>query len=399
MAFRVIVTPDDTLWWLLRPEFIAFVDGIVMSREQFQHEEELQEKSGFHKVTWRRLSVLMDEGFVDLRDLALNSSELSQQATALIQDLLDRSESAEKVTRDLIFAYNYWISFNRQKLELLPTDQQYATTIDSLLPKWEEDRDCLEKSGMEALRTRPPIRDVVFHNILQKVLAMRTLHERHQDCPMLALKQYEPFLKYVESGADVPTFNETSRITFESTLPAMANGQIHLPAEPEFDFMRLRLSRLRFRDLLKAMRSNYRHTRQQVHRLTSIADDIAYGLGEGGISGEYTTDFYRLNQEFLDSQRARVKRSKYLAGAFFGLSLIPIPPLSALFGVLGLGASKVSEIIESITWERRGVSPAGSSAYFSFLESIMDVRHLGTFPDVKAENAKVFMGDKPFWRD
>ena len=91
-------------------------------------------------------------------------------------------------------------------------------------------------------------------------------------------------------------------------------------------------------------------------------------------------------------------RSEYLSYSFFGLSLIPIPELSILFGALGLGSSKLGEHIESSQYYLKGLSTKGLSAYYSFLESMVDVSKLEKFPDIQNDNNNIIAPDKPFWR-
>ncbi len=36
METKLIITPDDSMWWILRPEFVTFIDKIIISKEQFE---------------------------------------------------------------------------------------------------------------------------------------------------------------------------------------------------------------------------------------------------------------------------------------------------------------------------------------------------------------------------
>jgi hypothetical protein len=85
---------------------------------------------------------------------------------------------------------------------------------------------------------------------------------------------------------------------------------------------------------------------------------------------------------------------------FSGLSMLPVPFVSQLLNLLGMGSGKISEIIESGALANRGLSPNGLSAYYYFLESNINFSKLERFPEVEKENKKLgsnFFED-PFWR-
>lgn len=66
------------MWWILRPEFIAFVDKIIISPEQLEEERNSQTKSGYHKITWDRLEVLLDNDLIAPLDFELDNSAIEE---------------------------------------------------------------------------------------------------------------------------------------------------------------------------------------------------------------------------------------------------------------------------------------------------------------------------------
>lgn len=399
MATKLIMTPDDSMWWILRPEFTAFVDKVILSSEQIEEEKRNKDKSGYHKVTWERLEVMMDNNLIEIQDFHIDYMSIDADTSTILTNILSADLIHPSLLKDTIFAYEYWIDFNNQKLDLVPADQEYHKDILKSMPLWLEDLKLLKERGDEAFYLKPEIITYTLTNIIKKVLILKFLNETYKQCPLTGLKEYEPFLKYIELNLDTPLLTERTAFTYKNKIPSkFTSGAVHLPVEPEYDFMKFKLSKLRFKDLLNTIGSNYKEARIKVNDLIKRSEEVAFNLSEGKINQKVTQDFVNINRELLKNHRITRERSKYLSYCFFGLSLIPIPPISALFGVLGLSSAKLSEYVESAQLFMKGITPKGLSAYYSFNESLMDVSKLDKFPDVQKENNSFRYDKESFWR-
>lgn len=400
METKLIITPDDTMWWILRPEFTAFVDKIIMSPEQYEEEENNKNRSGYHKTTWNRLEVLIDNNLIEIKELNIDNEKIEKETSSIIKSIFNSDNIHPAILADTIFAYEYWIDFNQQKLDLVPEDQDYHNDILKSMPLWKDDLNLLKNKGVEAFKLRPDIIKYGTTNIIKKVLSLKYLNETHQECPLTGLKEYEPFLKYIELNLDAPLLTERTAFTYKNRIPSnFIGGSVHLPIEPEYDFMKFKLSKLKFSELIKTTFANYKSARKKANELFNRSEEIAFGLTEGKMKQKVTDDFLKINNELLNDHRNIRKNSKYLSYCFFGLSLIPIPPIAALFGLLGLGSKRIYEYVDSAQLYMKGITPNGLSTYYSFNESLMDISKLDKFPEVQKEN-KTFRYDKEnFWRE
>ncbi len=399
METKLIITPDDSMWWILRPEFTAFVDKIIMSPEQYEVEKKSKDKSGYHRTTWERLEVLIDNDLIEFKNLAIDDNKIQNETSSIIKTIFGENNIHPCILQDTIFAYDYWIEFNQQKLDLVPDDQDYHNDILSSMPKWKDDLLLLKSKGIEAFTIKPEIVKYTISNIISKVVLLKHLNERHGECPLTGLKEYEPFLKYIELNLDAPLLTERTAFTYKNKIPSrFLGGAVHLPVEPEYDFMKFKLSKLKFDQCLKSIFSNYKSARKKANELLKRSEEIAFNLAEGKMKQKVSNDFVNINQELLTNHRNIREKSKYLSYCFFGLSLIPIPPIAAFFGVLGLSSKKISEFIDSAQLHMKGITPNGLSTYYSFNESLMNVSKLDKFPDIQKSN-KSFKYDKEnFWR-
>jgi len=400
MKTKLIITPDDSMWWILRPEFVAFIDKIIMSKAQYEEEKKCQYKSGYHKTTWERLEVLIENGLIEIKDINFNKDKIDEEANAIINRILSPSQTHSSIVDDMIFAYKYWIDFNKQKIALVPGDQQYSKEILKSMPKWNEDLMLLQTKKEEAFTIRPEISKYTVSNIIKKVITIRFLNDTYHECPLTALKEYEPFLKYIELDLNAPLLTERTAFTYQNKIPSkFLNGSVHLPVEPEYNFMRFKLSKLKFSELIKNTFSNYKNARIKVNDLLNRSEEVAFNLSEGKIVQKVTNDFININNELLNSHKTIRKRSNYLSYCFFGLSLIPFPPIAALFGYLGVKSKKISEFIDSAQLYLKGITPEGLSTYYSFNESLMDVTKLAKFPEIQSENSQYKFDAENFWRE
>ena len=194
MDVTLVAPPNDSMWWVLRPEFIGFVDKVVIDRNQWVREDAERNKSGYHKLVWERLSVLGDEGILVLDDLDLPSIQIEQKANTLIEKAL--SDRPEVFVDDLISAYEYWISFNRLKLHLLPKGQQYSKLISDLVPVWESDLAQLKTDRSLALIDQPKIVEYVAKNIFIKVIELEELNRIYHKCAFSSLSGHSKIISH-----------------------------------------------------------------------------------------------------------------------------------------------------------------------------------------------------------
>ena len=61
METLLVIPPGDAKWWLLRPEFFAFIDKIQIDPKDYAKTKSERKDSGYNKVIWDRLSVLIDK--------------------------------------------------------------------------------------------------------------------------------------------------------------------------------------------------------------------------------------------------------------------------------------------------------------------------------------------------
>lgn len=398
MATKLVIVPEDSMWWLLRPEFVTFIDKVIISKEQYQIEEQSKEISGYHKVTWDRLNVLLDNNILEIREIILNKKKIEQETNKLLTDVFDNTEQYPSLVDDMIFSYNYWINYNKQKIDLVPNDQEYHKSIIEAMPLWEKDLELLKNEGYNAFNKSKGIKEYTLKNIIKKVLQMKEINESFKECPLTALREYEPFLKFIKSEFNAPIITEKTLYTYNNKIPSKLNGSVHLPIEPNYEFMRFKLSKLKFQDILKSLINNYKKSREKVKTLQKISEEITYGLSIGKFNQKVTQDFLNINTELLNNQRKVQTHSKYLSYSFFGLSLIPNPLTAGLFGFLGLNAKKIAEFFETARFSFKGITPNGLSAYYSFNESLMDISKLNKFPDIQKENSTIISSKQKFWR-
>lgn len=177
MDITLVAPPNDSMWWVLRPEFIGFIDKMVIDKDQWDREENGKARSGYHNLVWERLSVLMDEGLLKIMPLGIDSNKIERDAEELLEKVVE--ENASGLVDDLIDAYNYWISFNELKTELLPKQQRYRKEILNLIPLWQSDLNLLRSARVEALTERPKILSFVAKNIFIKIIELERLNSKY----------------------------------------------------------------------------------------------------------------------------------------------------------------------------------------------------------------------------
>ena len=205
MQTKLVVMPRDSMWWIVRPEFVAFLDKIVMDKSHFAFEKDEKDRSGFHRLAWDRLNVLGDTGLLELRDLGISDTDVKSKADRLLLLIQSNAEWLEQFCNDLAFGYQYWIDFNQMKIDLLPNNEEYIRLIRENMGTWLADLQALQQRGKLALEERPAILEYVGRNVLEKVVTLDLLASKHGLCPLSALKEYEPFVKWLYAEFENPS--------------------------------------------------------------------------------------------------------------------------------------------------------------------------------------------------
>ena len=52
MAVRIVITPEDTMWWLMRPEFLAYVDEVLLDPADYDRVKREKSDSAYRAVVW-----------------------------------------------------------------------------------------------------------------------------------------------------------------------------------------------------------------------------------------------------------------------------------------------------------------------------------------------------------
>lgn len=397
MDLVLVIPPGDALWWLLRPEFFAFVDKIRLDPSDLKKIDERRSRYGYHKILWDRLSTLIDEEMVELQDIPVSFEEATDKASETMEVITKRSELSDLLIKDMAFAYRYWIDYNKQKLELLPKEAHYGGKITEQIPIWEADMNLLNKIGNKAFVERPEILSQTLLNVLTRVQLLRQANELSEGFPMTSLKEYEPFLKYIDPQADITLLTECSQVVSCYNPHAdESNTGNHLGIEPDLEFLNYRMSKKSFIGRLRALWDNYKKSRVILREWQERTQDIVFCLSESHLTNKVSDEFLRVNKLLKDQASKTKKRSKYLSSTFFGLSFIPIPGISHLFSILSQGAKKIAERVESLALYEKGFSFKGTKVYYSFFESLMDISKIEKFPSIneKEDSQK----EQLFWR-
>lgn len=400
MEINIVTLPKDSMWWIIRPEFIAYIDKIYMDKKQFKYEEDEKERSGFHKVAWERLNILLDNNMLDLIDINIDDSIVENDTNNIFKNIYRDSSSIEQFIDDLIFSYKYWIDFNILKIKLLPDNQEYSKLIKGFMTIWERDLKSLEENRKEALNSRPDIIDNVGRNIIKKIVTMNIMNEDLKYYPMSSLKEYEPFTKWLPNYKEKTYVTEKIILSYKNSLINVNNKFVNLPLEPEYDFLRFKLEKQKFNRKIKEIKETYKVIKYKFREILSYSEELLFGIYESKWNQSVTNDLMILNKELSESTRKASRRSKYLSKAFGGLSFIPIPVLSQVLNGISLTSDEISRVFQSIQLTNKGIRSKGLKSYLSFLESMLNYKIYDKFPQIVEQNKEKVINTKtaPFWR-
>ena len=202
MAVRIVISPGDSMWWLLRPEFLAYVDEVMIDPADYARVESEKSDSGYHAAVWRRLSVLAANGMIDRSPVEVDWASCGVEAEQRLEMVLADERLAEVFIADLIFVYKYWLEFNQQRLETLPVVDAYAQCVRDHLPVWVSDLELLVNRGRQALRDQPKILQQTARSIVGRAVCLREVNRRYRGAAFASLRQFQPFVKYAECPQD-----------------------------------------------------------------------------------------------------------------------------------------------------------------------------------------------------
>lgn len=398
METLLVIPPGDSKWWLLRPEFFAFIDKIQIDPKDYEKASSRRKESGYHKVIWERLSVLADKGKVILGDIPVSFELATEESKKQIDNIVTKEELLVGFIEDLSFAYRYWIDYNKQKLRLLPEGQWYAEEIIEQIPVWEDDLKLIREQGPKAFELKPEILTQVAVQVLARAHLLNQTRKSCPGNPMTSLKEYEPFIKYVDSLFDVPLMTErTKLVSHYEGQPTFLDGSAHMGIEPDLEFLNFRLSQKKFWGRIISLFDNFKEARNTLREFKNRAQDVVYALAEAKFTQKVSDEFVNLNRSLKEEADRTRRRSKYLSKFFFGLSLVADPITSRFFSIICQKSENISERIESLKLYEKGFSREGLSIYYGFLESLMDVSLIYKFPDMESDKKKP-EGQRPFWR-
>jgi hypothetical protein len=394
MPVRILITPEDTMWWLMRPEFLAYVDEIVLDPADYDRVKREKSDSAYRAVVWKRLRALGDNGLLQEGSIKIDWDLMSLQAERKIREILCDSEKTKVFVADIVFAYQYWIEFNQQRLAIMPIEDDYAETVKLHMPVWMSDLALLERRGKLAFVERPEIVEQTARSILIRVASLRELAMHYPGIAFASLKEFQPFLKYTDCGPEEPLpagAFEVIRGYFPKDVGRLARD---LPVEPDVAFLMFDMSKRSFWEHLSVLRDRYKGARAILGSILAHLDEIGKGLKQGRIETEVLTGYGRLMRELDDLELAGREGSPYLRDVLYGLSLLPTRSLTRM---LEVARGNDLRPVESPSVGAEGQAEA-PPAYYGILESLLDITKLKPLRPPKARLAGARRKLPPFWR-
>jgi hypothetical protein len=394
MAVRIVITPEDSMWWLMRPEFLAYVDEVLLDPADYDRVKREKSDSAYRAVVWKRLVVLGDNGLLRLGSIEIDWDRLNLQAERKIREILCDDEKTRVFVTDMIFAYRYWIEFNQQRLAIMPIEDDYADSVSLHLPVWVSDLRLLETRGKLALIERPEIVEQTAKSILIRVGSLREIARHHPGVAFASLKEFQPFLKYTDCGPDEPLPPGVLDVIKGYFPREPGRAWRDLPVEPDMAFLLFDLSKRDFWERLSRLQDGFKGTRAVLGSLLAHLDDIAQGLRHGRLEAAVAAGYARLARELDDLEFATREGSPYLRDAFYGMSLVPTRSLSRMLrAASGDGAPAAQE--NPAGPESRAEAPP---AYYGMLECLLDLSRSKPLRQAKPRRAAARHKPPPFWR-
>lgn len=394
MAVRIVITPEDTMWWLMRPEFLAYVDEVLLDPADYDRVKREKSDSAYRAVVWKRLLVLGDKGLLRLGHVEIDWDRLNLQAERKIREILCDSEKTRVFVADMIFAYKYWIEFNQQRLAIMPIEDDYADTVSLHLPVWAGDLALLESRGKLAFIERPEIVEQTARSILVRVGSLREIARHHPGVAFASLKEFQPFLKYTDCGPEEPLPPGVLDVIKGYSPREPGRSFRDLPVEPDMAFLLFDLSKHDFGERLSRLRDDFKGTRAVLGSLLAHLNEIAEGLRQGRVEAAAVEGYVRLAGELDNLELATRQGSPYLRDAFYGMSLVPTRSLSRMLrAASGDGAPAADD--SPVCPESPAEAPP---AYYGILECLLDLSRSTPLPQAKPRRSRSKRKPPPFWR-
>jgi hypothetical protein len=334
MGMCIVVSPGDSMWWLLRPEFLAYVDRVRVDPADYARVESEKSDSGYHAAVWRRLSVLAANGVLDLSPVEVDWESCGVEAEQRLEKVLPDERLAEVFIADLIFVYRYWLEFNQQRLETLPVVDAYAQCVREHLPVWTSDLELLVNRGRQALLDQPKILQQTARSIVGRAVCLREVNRRYRGAAFASLRQFQPFVKYAECPQDFPP-DACLEVFGVNGKDLPAARTINLPVEPDLSFLSHGMSKLDYWTRLSAIRSDYAGMRARLSSLGAAGVELIDNLRDGRLDLRAAQACAGLERELADLGSKIRAGSPYLREAFYGLCLVPTVALARTLEAVG----------------------------------------------------------------
>ncbi|HVP57537.1 MAG TPA: hypothetical protein VMU02_05530 [bacterium] len=402
MAVRIVITPEDTMWWLMRPEFLADVDEVVLDPADYDRVKRERLDSEYRAVVWKRLQVLGDNGMLRSDSVKIDWDHLNLMAERKIREILCDSEKTRIFVSDMLFAYRYWVEFNQQRLDIMPIEDDYAESVRLHMPVWRSDLALLERRGKMAFVERPEIVEQTARSILVRVCSLREITIHHAGVAFASMKEFQPFLKYTDCGPDTPLPPGALEV-IRGYLPREPwSPSRDLPIEPQMDFLRFDLTKRGFWEHISELRASHKGVRAALGSMLAYLDDMARSLVGGCLDAEAVNGYLRTSEELDDLELAGRRTSAYLKKSLYGLSLVPTRALSRMLRIasgeeMPAGETAPGQLGQPDQAKQGSVAQA-PPAYYGILESLLDLTQSKPPRQAKPHRRRAKVKIPGFWR-
>lgn len=212
---RCVLPVNHCKWWTVNPAVILSVNEIIMPQIEYEKIQEGKHDNTYHRIVYNTIERLKHEGIVKLSKQYVPQEEKKVESVVLrIKEMVSKGEPSNsiRIIDDLLFAYKYWIGYNKRKLQILDLslkdDKSYIEKIRQDMKLWQEDIKLLKETrvalqGRKAicLSRLEQIFDITLKNIFAHVHSMIKTAELNQGLPFESLREYEPFFSYFLSSS------------------------------------------------------------------------------------------------------------------------------------------------------------------------------------------------------
>jgi len=132
---KIVIPPEPCKWWAVNPAIVLYVDSIVMPSNEFEKIYEGRNQNTYHRVVYENVNLLKKEGILITYDSYFPKNEILSDFKKQVKDIIQEWDKKKllQIVKDLLFAYEYWIAYNRKKLKILDKslkkDYKYSKVI------------------------------------------------------------------------------------------------------------------------------------------------------------------------------------------------------------------------------------------------------------------------------